>query len=318
MLKLEDLKKIEGADKLEDALLQRIAAASAADENAVIAAKTSEIYGGIDSDISGIVGTTKPQGMKTFDWVKDIAKKAKEAGNATELQTKITEKEAEITALKKTIADGTGDANVKKQLEDKTRQYDDLQKQFEDTKADLEKKIKDNQEESFNYKVDKEFTLPSDLKFKEGLDQGVIDVFLENAKTKARAKGTPVFENIGGKDVLTFRDENNQRLNNPNNSNNAFTAQELLMAELSPILAENKKKPGTGTGESAKGGSGGGGSDFVASDATSKVDFNTKVEKHLLANGHAKSDGDWFDKVNAIVAENKDAYSALPMQTPTT
>ena len=313
MLKVEDLKKIETLKALDDATLKAIEAASAADENIVIAAKTSEIYGGIDNDITTILGETKPANTKTFDWVKQIATKAKASGDTETLKTQLTEKDAEIETLKTQIKDGKGDEALKTQLAEKERQYNDLKKQFDDTTNDLNEKIKTANETHENYRIDSEFTLPTGTKFKEGLDQTVIDTFVEAARTKARSKGTPVFENVNGKQVLTFRDENNQRLNNPDNQNNPFTAQELLLTELTPILATDKKQSGTGTGNSGAGT--GGGSTFVAANAKSRVEFTANAEKHLLASGKARSDSDWITELQKIVSENKDVYDSLPMRS---
>ncbi|MGF2525882.1 hypothetical protein ACQUW0_26495, partial [Ralstonia pseudosolanacearum] len=70
------------------------------DETAVIGQKTGEIYGGLDADILAASGIAKNGAEKTYDYAKRVIGEIKgQAGNAAELQTKVSELEKEKTRL---------------------------------------------------------------------------------------------------------------------------------------------------------------------------------------------------------------------------
>ena len=66
------------------------------DETAVIGQKTGEIYGGLDADILAASGIAKNGTEKTYDYAKRVIGEIKgQAGNAAELQNKVSELEKE-------------------------------------------------------------------------------------------------------------------------------------------------------------------------------------------------------------------------------
>ncbi len=76
--------------------------------NTAIGAKTSELYTGLDNDIFSTSGVAKDGAEKTYDYAKRVIGGLKSA--PTTLQTKITD-------LERQIAQGSGDATLKAQLE---------------------------------------------------------------------------------------------------------------------------------------------------------------------------------------------------------
>ena len=68
----EILKANAALSALTDEQLENIVTLSANDENAVIAKKTGEIYGGLDADILAASGIGKNGTEKTFDYAKRV------------------------------------------------------------------------------------------------------------------------------------------------------------------------------------------------------------------------------------------------------
>ena len=106
------------------------------DETAVIGQKTGEIYGGLDADILAASGIAKNGAEKTYDYAKRVIGEIKgQAGNAAELQTKVSELEKEKTRLESVIAKGGGDAETKRQLDQAKADLANVTKEFTDLKT---------------------------------------------------------------------------------------------------------------------------------------------------------------------------------------
>ena len=85
---------------LSDEQINAVVEMSKNDETAVIGQKTGEIYGGLDADILAASGIAKNGAEKTYDYAKRVIGEIKgQAGNAAELQTKVSELEKEKTRL---------------------------------------------------------------------------------------------------------------------------------------------------------------------------------------------------------------------------
>ena len=128
------------------------------DETAVIGQKTGEIYGGLDADILAASGIAKNGAEKTYDYAKRVIGEIKgQAGNAAELQTKVSELEKEKTRLESVIAKGGADAETKRQLDQAKADLANVTKEFTDLKTKYDTAEAEHAKALFGMKIDGEF-----------------------------------------------------------------------------------------------------------------------------------------------------------------
>lgn len=283
------------------------------DENAVIAKKVGEIYGGLDTDIATASGIEKNGAEKTYDFAKRVIGELKtQAGTATELTKQVADLTKEKARLEKVIADGGGDAETKKQLTQAkadlasiTKSFTDLQTQYDNAKTEHEKAI-------FGMRLDGELEKSvGGLKFKAGLPEAVTSVIMANAKEKIKGMAPEYIDDGKGGKILAFKDATGAIMRNPANGLNPFTASELLTKELSDmgVLETGKKTSGAGS----NGGQGGGDETIIdLTGAKTQNDADDIITKALLAQGLTKGSAAFQEaKTKAWIDNN---VKALPIR----
>ena len=233
------------------------------DENTVIAKKTGEIYGGLDADILAASGIAKNGTEKTFDYAKRVIGEIKgQAGNATQLQTQITELTKEKARLEKVIAEGGADAETKKALTQAKADLANVTKEFTELKTKYDNAEAEHAKAMFNTKLDSEFAkATAGIKLKADLPASVASVIMEQAISKVKGMNPEYIDDGNGGKVLAFM-ENGTPMRNAENNLRPFTASELVARELKTmgVLDEGRKQTGTGgTGGTGGGGGNGGG-----------------------------------------------------------
>ena len=226
------------------------------DETAVIGQKTGEIYGGLDADILAASGIAKNGAEKTYDYAKRVIGEIKgQAGNAAELQTKVSELEKEKTRLESIIAKGGGDAETKRQLDQAKADLANVTKEYTDLKIKYDTAESEHAKALFGMKIDGEFAkATAGLKFKADLPASVTSVLTEQAIAKVKAMNPEYIDDGNGGKTLAFM-ENGAVKRNPENNLRPFTAAELVAKELSTmgVLETGRRQTGAGS----KGGQGG-------------------------------------------------------------
>lgn len=286
------------------------------DETAVIGQKTGEIYGGLDADILAASGIAKNGTEKTYDYAKRVIGEIKgQAGNAVELQNKVSELEKEKARLDGIIAKGGADAETKRQLDQTkadlanvTRQYTDLQTEFDNAKTEHEKTL-------FGLKIDGEFAkATSGIKFKADLPASVTSVLMQQAIAKVKGMNPEYIDDGNGGKVLAFM-ENGTPKRNPENNLRPFTAAELISAELKTmgVLDEGRKQTGAGS-QGGQGGSGGGSKTVDISGATSQDQAHEIIAKQLMERGLVNGSKEFNDAMATAWKENRDVLKQLPIR----
>lgn len=289
------------------------------DETAVIGQKTGEIYGGLDADILAASGIAKNGAEKTYEYAKRVIGEIKgQAGNATQLQSQITELTKEKARLEKVIADGGADAETKKALSQAkadlanvTKEYTDLKKEFDDAKQN-------HANEMMNVRMDGEFAKASaGLKFKADLPQSVTSVLLNQAIAKVKGM-TPEFIDDGsgsGTKVLAFKDSTGAIMRNPETNLNPYTAADLLKKELQTmgVLDNGRQQQGAGSQGGSGSGNGQGGSVDI-SGAKSQSEASDMISKALMAQGLTVGSSEYQAEFSEAWKNNIATIKALPVQ----
>ncbi len=286
------------------------------DETAVIGQKTGEIYGGLDADILAASGIAKNGAEKTYDYAKRVIGEIKsQAGNATELQNKVTELTSEKARLESIIAKGGADAETKRQLEQTKADLENVRNEYATLKTQFDQSKTDHEKELFNLKIDGEFAKASaGLKFKADLPASVTSVLLQQAIGKIKGMNPEYIDDGNGGRVLAFM-ENGTTKRNPENNLRPYTAAELIAAELKTmgVLEEGRTQTGAGT----HGGNAGGGAGTKTVDisgARTQDEAHEIIAKQLMDQGKINGSKEFNDAMAAAWKENRDVLKALPIR----
>ena len=288
------------------------------DETAVIGQKTGEIYGGLDADILAASGIAKNGAEKTYDYAKRVIGEIKtQAGNAAELQTKVSELEKEKTRLENVIAKGGGDAETKRQLDQAKADLANVTKEFTDLKTKYDNAQSEHEKALFGMKIDGEFAkATAGLKFKADLPASVTSVLTEQAIAKVKAMNPEYIDDGNGGKTLAFM-ENGAVKRNPENNLRPFTAAELVAKELSTmgVLETGRKQTGAGStgGQGGQGGNGSGGT-VDLSGARTQDEAHEIIAKQLMAQGKINGSKEFADAMAQAWKDNRDAIKALPIR----
>lgn len=285
------------------------------DETAVIGQKTGEIYGGLDADILAASGIAKNGAEKTYEYAKRVIGEIKtKAGNATELQNKVTELTNEKARLESVIAKGGADAETKRQLEQAkadltnvTKQYTDLKTEYDNAKSEHEKAL-------FGLKVDNEFAkATAGIKFKADLPTSVTSVLLQQAIAKVKGMNPDYIDDGNGGKVLAFM-ENGTPKRNPENNLRPFTATELISAELKTMGVLDDGRKQTGAGSQGGQGVGTGAQTVDISGARTQDEAHEIIAKQLMAQGKVNGSKEFNEAMTAAWKENISVIKSLPIK----
>ena len=229
--------------------LEAIATLSQNDEAAVIAKKTSEIYGGLDADILVASGVEKSGGEKTYDYAKRVIGTLKKSvdgakGNAD----KIAALEAEKAKLQSELEKGGGE-ELQKQLNQTQTDLKSVMEKYNTLKANYDKAQSDFAAKLLNTRLDADLAgAAKGLKIKSGIPSAAAEILMKQAFAKLKASRPEYIDNADGTQSLIFKDADGAVMRNPNNTLNPYTAAELLRKELGEMgVLENRQGKGTGT-----------------------------------------------------------------------
>jgi len=285
------------------------------DENAVIAQRVGEIYGGLDNDILAASGIAKNGTEKTYDYAKRVIGDIKaQAGNVAELNTQIASLTKENARLGKVIADGGADAETKKQLAQAQKDLNAITKSYTDLKTDFDNAKTEHEKAMFGLRLDSELERSTGtFKFKAGLPDAVTAVILNNAKERIKGMAPEYIDDGKGGKILAFKDSTGAIMRNPENQLNPFTATELLQKELAQMGVLDTQRVVTGAGTGGNGGNGGNGGGVIdLAGARSQVEAQEIITKALLAQGLTKGSDAFQSALSKAWAENN--VKALPIQ----
>ena len=285
------------------------------DETAVVGQKTGEIYGGLDADILAASGIAKNGTEKTYDYAKRVIGEIKgQAGNAAELQNKVSELEKEKTRLEGVIAKGGADAETKRQLDQTKADLANVTKQYTELKTEFDKAKTDHAKELFGLRIDGEFAkATSGIKFKADLPASVTSVLMQQAIAKVKGMNPEYIDDGNGGKVLAFM-ENGTPKRNPENNLRPFTAAELIAAELKTmgVLEDGRRQTGAGS-QGGQGGNGGGSKTVDISGARTQNQAHEIIAKQLMERGLVNGSKEFEEAMAAAWKENRDVLKALPI-----
>ena len=283
--------------------LEAIATLSQNDEAAVIAKKTSEIYGGLDADILVASGVEKSGGEKTYDYAKRVIGALKKTvdgakGNAE----KIAALEADKAKLQAELEKGGGE-ELQKQLNQTQTDLKSVMEKYNTLKADYDKAQSDFAAKLLNTRLDADLAgAAKGLKIKSGIPSAAAEILMKQAFAKLKASRPEYIDNADGTQSLIFKDADGAVMRNPNNTLNPYTAAELLRKELGEMgVLENRQGKGTGTSTDPNPAPAG---VIDISGAKNQREAYEIIDKALIAQGKVAGSRAYQDAMDAAWKEN--------------
>lgn len=283
--------------------LEAIATLSQNDEAAVIAKKTSDIYGGLDADILVASGVEKSGGEKTYDYAKRVIGTLKKSvddakGNAD----KIAALEAEKAKLQAELEKGGGE-ELQKQLNQSQTDLKSVMEKYNTLKENYDKAQSDFAAKLLNTRLDADLAgAAKGLKIKSGIPSAAAEILMKQAFAKLKASRPEYMENADGTQSLIFKDADGAVMRNPNNTLNPYTAAELLRKELGEMgVLENRQGKGTGTSTDPNPAPAG---VIDISGAKNQREAYEIIDKALIAQGKVAGSRAYQDAMDAAWKEN--------------
>ena len=276
MLTAELIKKSEKLASLSEEQLSEIVELSRNDETAVIQKTVGEIHGKYDADILEVTGKQRPQGMKTYDFIKaTIADVLKEKQNLEEQLGK----------------SGGLDEAAKKKLADKDTELNALRAKLAEKDSELETKIKEMQTKEKQVRVDMHLDgVLQSLKFKDAIPQSIRPALIAKAKEDLRKVA-----DVQDDGTIVFRNEDGSIRTNPSNTLKPYTAVELASEALKDVLENARIIKGTETQPNAGGASGKVVSVDVST-AKTQLEADEIIINKLMQDGLVRGTREFYDR----------------------
>lgn len=298
---------------LTDEQITAIEELSRNDENSVIGTRIGELHGQYDTDVLSVTGIAKNQGEKSYDYVKRVLGDYKsKTASIPSLNKTITDLTTKVTDLEEKVKKGEGNEVIAQQLKDAQKKLADLQTLNDTQKTTYEKQIADLNTQYKDAMVNHAFASALDgVKFKEGFDENVQRILIDNAKRTILSTSTPDWNDENGNKVLVFRDAQGNIMLNQANKLNPFTPRELLQKELSAYIEPELHTGGNGT-SSREGGNHHTSADIKS--AKTQSEAMDIIQAQLMKDGLTRGSMEFQDKQTEIWNANKEFINALPIQ----
>lgn len=315
-LTTEILRANAGLAALTDEQINAIVEMSNNDEATVIAKKTGEIYGGLDTDILSASGIAKEGTEKTYEYAKRVIGDLKgRADGAAQLSTQIADLTKEKTRLEGVIAAGGADAELKKELTrvkadlaNVTKEYTTIKEKYDGSEAAHAKEI-------LGLRIEGEISkATAGLKFKAEYPEAVTRVLLEQAVSKVKGYKPEYIDDGQGGKVLAFS-ENDTIMRNPENNLRPYTATELVQRELKAmgVLDPGRVQTGTGSDPNPKVTPPTGGVIDI-SGARTKNEAQEIIAKALMQQGKINGSKEFEEGMQKAWKDNIEFIKTLPLQ----
>lgn len=241
MLTRDVLQSNEALSGLTDEQLEAIVTLSKNDEDQVIGTRIGEVYRQMDATIESNLGVKRDGDEKTYKFLERAAKIV--AAQRNDLQGKVAE-------LEKTIAEGSGDEQTKKELEQVKADLEKVRTDYAELQKKSNKASLDHANELLAIRIGHELdTAVAEVRLKPEIPASVATMIMQQALAKVKTMN-PDYVDVEGKKVLIFKDSEGAILRNKENQLHPYTAVELVRKELKEldVLAENIQRTGAGAG----------------------------------------------------------------------
>ena len=307
-LTLDLLNAQEGLSGLTDEQKTALVGLSERDEDASFNKRFGETLGQMDTVIASEGAIQRNEGEKTSEYMARVIRTLKSsADEGAGYKTTNAELEAQITKLKEDIAKGAGNEQLKADLEKYKGDSAAAKKVNAELQAEIEKLKAEYKGNLENFRMESEINAAiNGVNIKKEYAEPVKKTLLNVAKQNVMAS-KHVFDETAG--VFIFQNEDGTPMKDK--SLNNLTVADMLRSQLETmgVLETQRKQTGTGGNDNPPALT----TNVDLSTARTKVEADEIITKQLMAQGHAKSDADWYTVFSEARKANKAFLDTLPL-----
>ena len=307
-LTLDLLNAQEGLSGLTDEQKTALVGLSERDEEASFNKRFGETLGQMDTVIASEGAIQRNEGEKTSEYMARVIRTLKSsADEGAGYKTTNESLTAEIESLKAKIASGAGNEELKKDLDKLKGELASAKKVNGELQESLTKKEAEYKGKLEGYRMESEIgTAMSGVALKKELPEATKQALLTLAKQNVMAS-KHVFDETAG--VFIFQNEDGTPMKDK--SLNNLTVADMLRTQLETmgVLETQRKLTGTGGDDNPPALT----TNVDLSTARTKVEADEIITKQLMAQGHAKSDADWYTVFGEARKANKAFLDTLPL-----
>ena len=303
---IELLNAQEGLSGLTDEQKQALVGLSERDEETTFNKKFGETLGQMDTVIAKEGAIGRNEGEKTSEYMARVIRTLKASADEGAGYKSSSESLAqEVESLKAKIASGAGNEELKKDLDKLKGELASAKKVNGELQESLTKREAEYKGKLEGYRMESELgTAMSGVALKKDLPEATKQALMTLAKQNVMGS-KHVYDETAG--VFVFQDAEGNPLKDK--SLNNLTVANMLTAELEKmgVLESARNQGGAG------GAGGAGGSSVDITMARTKMEADEIITKQLMAQGHAKSDADWYTVFGEARKANKSFLDTLPL-----
>jgi len=310
-LTIDILKAQEGLAGLTDEQLSSIVGLSQRDEEAVVNRKYGELRGQMDTIVATESAIKRNEGEKSSEYLaralKAMKAAADEGASYKDTNTSLT---AEIEKLKRDIAEGKGNEQLKADLERVQKELTAAKKVNSELQTAAAKAAEEYRGKLEGYKMDSELGAAlSSIALKKELAEATKQALLTLAQQNVKGM-KHVYDETAGAFIFQDADGNPMKDKSLNN----LTVAAMLQGELEKMGVLDTGRQQGGSGASGSAGGQGAGVQLDLGAARTRVEADEIIERQLMSQGHAKSDSDWQALKDKAWDDNKERLANLPLR----
>lgn len=311
-LTLDLLNAQENLSGLTDEQKTALVGLSERDEETTFNRRFGETLGQMDTVIASEGAIGRNEGEKTSEYMARVIRTLKSsADEGAGYKTANESLTAEIESLKQKIASGAGNEEIKKELDKLRGELASAKKVNGELQESLTKKEADYKGKLEGYRMESEIgAAMTGIALKKELPEATKQALLTLAKQNVMAS-KHVFDETAG--LFIFQDADGNPLKDK--SLNNLTVSAMLLAELEKmgVLETGRNQGGAGGNGNAGGSVNGSGAGISITTAKTKVEADEIIARELMAQGHARSDANWYELVKEAKDANRAFYDTLPL-----
>ena len=311
-LTLDLLNVQEGLSGLTDEQKTALVGLSERDEETTFNRRFGETLGQMDTVIASEGAIGRNEGEKTSEYMARVIRTLKtSADEGVGYKTANESLTAEIESLKQKIASGAGNEEIKKELDKLRGELASAKRVNGELQESLTKSAAEYKGKLEGYRMESEIgAAMTGITMKKELPEATKQALLTLAKQNVMAS-KHVFDETAG--VFIFQDAEGNPLKDK--SLNNLTVADMLRVQLETmgVLDTGRTQGGAGGNGNAGGSGNGSGAGVSITTAKNKVEADEIITRERMAQGHARSDEDWYKLVKEAKDANRAYYDSLPL-----
>ena len=282
------------------------------EESESLPGKLGKMLGDLDTSIAAESAIKRNEGEKTSDYmVRALRALRTSADEGAGYKTANETLTAEVERLKKQIENGAADAELKQRVAKLEGDLASAKKINTELQESLTRSAAEYKGKLEGYRMESEIgAAMTGIALKKELPEATKQALLTLAKQNVMSS-KHVFDETAG--VFIFQDADGNPMKDKSLNNLKVADMLRMQLEAMGVLETGRQQGGAGGNGNAGGSGNGSGAGVSITTAKTKVEADEIITRELMAQGHARSDEDWYKLVKEAKDANRAYYDSLPL-----